>query len=207
MLVYSIVLALTAGIYFPFMRSNLYAHLAGNCWAGDRRLSYAGRGRGLLAPFIWFALLNILILGMAGVLAMGLVQSMGIAEDGGDISVESPGLLLLLLAVGYGAVAINWLWYRARDFRYLAGNTTVDGVGLSTDFSSGGYIWLRIGNILLLVLTLGLAYAWVVVRSARFFSGHIHLEGELELAAIEQTSQQVPGYGEGLAEALDIGGI
>ena len=105
------------------------------------------------------------------------------------------------------AVAINWLWYRAREFRYLAENTIVDGVALSTDFSSGGYIRLWTGNMLLLVLTLGLAYAWVVVRSARFFGEHIHLEGELELAAIEQTAQQVPISGEGLAEALDLGGI
>ena len=53
----------------------------------------------------------------------------------------------------------------------------------------------------------GLAYAWVVVRTARFMTTHLHLEGELDLAAIEQTSQQVPTGGEGLAEALDLGSI
>ena len=207
MLLYSFVVALTAGIYFPFMRSNLYAHLAGNSWVGDRQLAYAGRGRGLLAPFIWFALLNIFIFGLIVFVGMGLVQSMAIAQDGGELSVESPWLLILVAVVGYGAVGINWLWYRAHEFRYLSENTTVDGVALSTDFSTGSFIWLWTGNILLLLLTLGLAYAWVVVRTTRFFSDHIHLEGELELASIKQTAQQVPSSGEGLAEALDMGGI
>ena len=200
MLVYSILVVLTGGIYFPFMRSNLFAHLMDNSWMGDRRFSYAGRGSGLLIQFIWFALLTILIIGMLFFANLNLVQSLGSLQSPEMAGTAAPAVLIaVIIAVtfaGYAAVGINWLWYRAREFRYFVDNTSVDGVQVRADFSTRGYIWLWISNMVLLLITLGLAYAWVVVRTARFLTTHLQLEGALELAAIAQTSQQVPKSGE-----------
>lgn len=207
MLVYSIVYVLTLGIYFPFMRSNLYKHLADNSWVGDRQASYEGRGRGLLWPYIWFFLLSIFILGVFMAVIFGTVQVMGMGELSDGAPAQPSPLVFVMVAFLYAGLGINWLWYRASEFRYLVEQTALGEVRLRTDFRTGQYIWLWTSNMLLLGLTFGLAYAWVVVRTARFLSDHIHLEGELDLAAIQQTAQQIPKTGEGLAEALDLGGI
>jgi uncharacterized membrane protein YjgN (DUF898 family) len=59
--------------------------------------------------------------------------------------------------------------------------------------------------VLLLILTLGFAWPWVVVRNARFACAYLALEGPLDLATIQQEAQAVSATGEGLAGILDAG--
>jgi uncharacterized membrane protein YjgN (DUF898 family) len=68
-------------------------------------------------------------------------------------------------------------------------------------------VWLYLSNLGALVLSLGLAYPWVVVRTARTLAAHLRMHGELDLAAIEQHAASAPRTGEGLADALDLGSI
>jgi uncharacterized membrane protein YjgN (DUF898 family) len=62
-------------------------------------------------------------------------------------------------------------------------------------------------NILLIIFTLGLAFPWAITRTVNFFCEHYSLQGAIDLQAIEQSKQEAPTTGEGLVEALDLGGI
>jgi uncharacterized membrane protein YjgN (DUF898 family) len=64
---------------------------------------------------------------------------------------------------------------------------------------------LSLGNVLLLIVTLGFGWPWVVVRNARFALRYLTLEGPLDLAAIHQEAQAASATGEGLAGILDAG--
>jgi uncharacterized membrane protein YjgN (DUF898 family) len=60
-------------------------------------------------------------------------------------------------------------------------------------------------NLVLLILTLGLAWPWVTVRSARFAFRYLTLAGPLELDTIQQEAQAAGATGEELSGFLDVG--
>ena len=68
-------------------------------------------------------------------------------------------------------------------------------------------LWLSFTNRLLIFFTLGFARAWVWVRTSRFMANRLLVLGEMDLEALVQSSEQMPGTGEGLAEAFDLGGF
>jgi uncharacterized membrane protein YjgN (DUF898 family) len=173
-------------------------------------VTYSGRGGGLFPRFLGAIGLTLLVVIVAGILVFAIFSNMMPLIFQGQGTAPNFLAMLAPFLLGFAfyvpVVAVMW-WYRAGELRYFASHTSLAGVRFSSDFTTGGFMWLWSTNSALLLLTLGLAYAWVVVRTARFFSDHIHLEGELDLEAIQQTAQQAPSSGEGLAEALDLGGI
>ena len=58
-------------------------------------------------------------------------------------------------------------------------------------------------NFVILVLTLGLAWPWLTVRSLRFAYANLAVDGPLALDTITQQAQTVTATGEGLAGFLD----
>jgi uncharacterized membrane protein YjgN (DUF898 family) len=67
------------------------------------------------------------------------------------------------------------------------------------------FFLLKLSNLLLLVVTLGLAWPWVVVRNIRFDSQYLALRGALDLAGIQQDAQAASATGEALSGFLDTG--
>lgn len=70
--------------------------------------------------------------------------------------------------------------------------------------TAGPLFLLALTNLLLTVLTLGLAIPWAMVRSAKFYFSNIQLEGPLDLTGIIQEAQAAGATGESLADALDV---
>jgi uncharacterized membrane protein YjgN (DUF898 family) len=64
-----------------------------------------------------------------------------------------------------------------------------------------------IGNWILLILTLGLAWPWVLVRRARFEFAYLTVEGPLDLTGIVQEPQLATATGDALSSLLgaDVG--
>ena len=63
---------------------------------------------------------------------------------------------------------------------------------------------LKLGNLLLLIVTFGIGWAWITVRNIRFTFRYLKLEQQLDVAAIEQQAQLAPATGEGLATIFDL---
>jgi uncharacterized membrane protein YjgN (DUF898 family) len=63
---------------------------------------------------------------------------------------------------------------------------------------------LSLGNWLLLIVTLGLGWAWVVVRNLRFAYKYIALRGPLDVEGIVQEAKLAPATGEELAGFFDL---
>ena len=64
---------------------------------------------------------------------------------------------------------------------------------------------MYLGNLGLLLGTLGWAWPWVTVRNARFFIGALSLEGPVDLDRVLQDTAQSSVTGEGLSNLLDTG--
>ena len=119
---------------------------------------------------------------------------------------------LLLFKIIFVAVAIAILvfataWYKLRETKILVGLTTFEDLTLS--FNAGLFSWFKLflGNLLIMVLTLGLGRPFTQVRSASFAATHTHIDGQLDLATIIQSGDDELTSGEGLADAFDMGAV
>lgn len=210
MIGYGLLAAFTLGLAMPWMRNRLYGYLAGHSSFGSAGASYDGRGRELLRPFllVW----GLGVAGMAGYAAYMASIYMSYAaqahaQGGAPTAPPEAAAAPLIMLLCWVPAGLAWLWYRAREIRYFAGHTHLQQASFASDVRARGFLLLMLGNLALLVFTLGLAFPWVVTRSMRFLSAHLTLEGELDLAAIAQSEQRVPGTGEGLFEAFDLGAV
>jgi uncharacterized membrane protein YjgN (DUF898 family) len=61
----------------------------------------------------------------------------------------------------------------------------------------------QLGNLFLLILTLGLAWSWVMVRKVRFSFAYLTLEGVMDTAKVRQEAQAASATGDALAGFMD----
>jgi uncharacterized membrane protein YjgN (DUF898 family) len=97
--------------------------------------------------------------------------------------------------------------YVAALFRTIANNLQLAELRFSSEVTAWRYISLWLGNLLWVVLTLGLGFPVAVHRSVKFFADRVTIHGELDVARLEQTTLDHPKFGEGLLEAFDPGFI
>jgi uncharacterized membrane protein YjgN (DUF898 family) len=62
-------------------------------------------------------------------------------------------------------------------------------------------------NYLIVVLTIGLGWPWVMHRTLRLISSELWLYGVPDGAAIGQPPDRGPRFGEGLLDMFDVSGI
>ncbi|HUJ78711.1 MAG TPA: YjgN family protein [Nitrospiria bacterium] len=185
---------LTLGLYYPYFVARQQKYLVSHSYFGNARFRFDGEGRELLKIyFAWFALLFLSGL-LAGVLTPLLLR-LGVV--GPKPSALIPLALLPIAGVG-------WFSFQANKQRYVWNHTLFGSARFSATMTGGRLLGLKLGNALLLVLTLGLAWPWTMVRNANFLVRHLALEGALDLAAIHQEAQPATALGEGLDSLMDL---
>ena len=104
-------------------------------------------------------------------------------------------------------LGLIWFWYMAAEARYVFEHTRFQKMRFRLGVTGGALLWLVVSNLLLLAVTLGLGFPWVLLRSVRFFTNRLEVVGQIDYAAIAQSAERAPKTGEGLAEAFNLGGI
>jgi uncharacterized membrane protein YjgN (DUF898 family) len=112
--------------------------------------------------------------------------------------------LYILLGLIYSVV---WAIYTAREMAVFANYTTFDGARFQLDATALSLVTLAIGNLMILILTLGAGNPFVQQRNVRYVISRMSAEGTVDIGRIEQSRHRLEGYGEGLADAFDIGGL
>jgi uncharacterized membrane protein YjgN (DUF898 family) len=110
-------------------------------------------------------------------------------------------LAWLLLAPSAG---LSLIWYRACEYRYTAERCRLGGLGFALHLSGFDLLWLRISNLVLVLLTLGLAATWARGRTIALFCQRLELSGRLEGADIVALEPRPGHHGEGLAAVLGV---
>jgi len=88
----------------------------------------------------------------------------------------------------------------------------VGGLSLSTldfHFTATTKQWLKLflGDIALVICTLGIGYIFLSYRHWKFFITHLEATGEVILDELTQSETRMSKHGEGLLDALDMGAI
>jgi len=108
-------------------------------------------------------------------------------------------LLFLMLLLFVGA------YQQSRTRNYVLNATSLDDrLTLSSTLKLFPFFWLLFSNLLITVLTLGLGYPWVKVRTARYFANNtnVYSEGSLDGFVSEQEEKQ-SSLMEELGDAFD----
>jgi uncharacterized membrane protein YjgN (DUF898 family) len=124
---------------------------------------------------------------------------------GGDFFLMNlKGYLLSLITFG-----IYMFWWEADRFAFYVDNLSATKDGRELRFKStatgGDFFVLMIVNLLILIFTLGIGYAWVVTRMMNFVLSHIELDGDIDLNTLSQTEDAfTDATGEDIGDMLDL---
>lgn len=169
---------ITLGIYSAWLQINLRKYIVGNLRFGDVKFSYKGDGLGLFIINLKYFGLVFLMMMIAFVFSVGhtLPNSMAIVM-----------ILIYLPAIIYAC------WYEKNIWNYYINNIELEKDGQKMQLRSSvtgiEIFGLRAVNLLMTIFTLGLAYAWVEVRTRRYFTEHTHIDGDIDLDNISQTEE------------------
>jgi len=135
---------------------------------------------------------------------------MGSAEfeydaDGGDYFwLNIKGYFLTVFTLG-----IYSFWWQKSLFEFYINNLSLSNGEQKNTFRStataGDFFELVVINLLIIVFSLGLGYAWVVTRTMEFIAENIEIEGDIDLDAISQTEEEFnDATGEDLGDAMNL---
>lgn len=158
----------------------------------------------LLATPVLF--LIVLGLGAVGVIATGLVAVPTVQADPTVMGSFIVAIIAFVLGF-YALIAIIGLGYYAAFFREAIGALRLDGLQFEFKARSRQWLWLFLGDIALVVLTLGIGICFLGYRHWSFLIRHLGATGTIDTSALAQSTTRAPREAEGFADAFDIGAI
>lgn len=116
------------------------------------------------------------------------------------------GFFLTLITLG-----IYSFWWEKDMFNYLFDNLRLKkqddqtAVEFRSKATGGNFFALEIINLLILIFTLGIGYAWVTMRTMRFLIDKLELNGDIDLDSLIQTEEEyTEAMGDSTADFFDI---
>lgn len=125
--------------------------------------------------------------------------------DGGDyFMLNLKGYFLTIFTLGIYA-----FWWQKELFEYYINNLSMSKgdkeIALNSTVTGGGFLKLAIVNLLIIIGTLGIGYAWVVTRTMKYIFENIEMEGNIDLNLLLQTEENYKdATGEDVGDFLDM---
>jgi uncharacterized membrane protein YjgN (DUF898 family) len=212
--------AMTGQLLTPVVSVNLTRPRVANVRFGTLPFSFAGSAGDIYGRYLGFYFLNIIAWLVAAGIALaaigGTVEGLGVSSDEVGKLFSQPGLrtVLIVAAVAIGAYMVFSLlilplrcWWQAYWLRYLVSHSRAGNVLFATAISTRQMWGFMVVNYLIVVLTLGLGWPWVMHRTLRLIAAQLWLYGAPDGAAIRQPADRGPRYGEGLLDMFDVSGV
>ena len=213
---------LTAQLLTPVVSVNLARPRIANAFLGTQRLDFAGGVHDIYGRYIGYYFLNIIAwLVAAGIFFTaigGAVGGLGLSfteeEIGKVLTRPSLRTILLVAALAIGLYIVFSLlilplrcWWQAYLFRYLVSHSRAGNVLFATAISTRQMWGFLVLNYLIIMLTLGLGWPWVMHRTLRLIAAELWLYGAPDGPSIHQPTDLGPRYGEGLLDMFDVSGV
>lgn len=153
----------------------------------------------LLCYLLGFVLL-IVAMGAVG----GIIATMGPITPTGSPSAAILVQLIPLLAIA-PVIGFCYIAYYSVFLRQAIGHLSLTHIDFDFTARTKHWLGLFLGDIALIVGTLGIGYAFLGYRHWKFFVTHLEAGGEIDLEALTQSDTPEPKQGEGLLDAFDVG--
>ncbi len=212
--------AMTGQLLQPVVSVGLARPRIGNARFGTQGFVFAGSAGDIYGRYVGYYFLNILAWVVAIVAAAAIVGGTigGLEAKLEDLSrlvtKPTPLTILIVLAVAVAAYIVFGLlilpvrcWWQAYLLRYLVSRTRSGNVLFATALTTRQMWGFMVLNYLIVLLTLGLGWPWVMHRTLRLIASELWIYGAPEGASIGQPAGRGPGYGEGLLDRFDVGAV
>ena len=113
-------------------------------------------------------------------------------------------MIIIAFGVMWIPLVIGYLYYTVYLDRYHWSKTQFAGGSFIYDATGKQWFMLNFTNLLLLLLTAGLAFPLVIVRSRKFLADHLSVTGNMQLSQVVQDAQNSSALGEGVADGFDM---
>jgi len=188
--------------------------LSRTSWRGIRG-GLEGQGWAYAGTAFGHTLLLVLTLGLSKplrdvALARLLYGAMRLGDRPVRLEAESRplyGRYLVCWLLAVPTLGLSLFWYVAARERYVASCMRWEGLRFAFDANGAEIMRLVLGNLLLLIATLGIARPVTGLRTFRFVGQHLRVSGEADFAEVHQSQLARPARGEGLASFLDVDGL
>jgi uncharacterized membrane protein YjgN (DUF898 family) len=147
--------------------------------------------------------LLLVMVGFIGAMVVGV--SFNPAEPA---SAAGAAVAVLVFVIGfYALIALIGIGYYAAYFRECIGALRLGKLDFQFEARSKDWLLLFLGDVALVIGTLGIGICFLGYRHWSFFIRHMGATGEVDPAAMVQSETRAPRGAEGLADAFDIGAI
>jgi uncharacterized membrane protein YjgN (DUF898 family) len=210
----------TGQLLTPLVSVNLARPRISNAFLGTQRVEFAGHAGDIYGRYVGYYFLNIaawgLAMGVAVAIAIAGGQSLGFtAEELTRLFTSFSLRTVLILVVGvfvvytlFGLMILPLrCWWQAYLLRYLVARTRAGNVLFASAIRTGQMWGFMVLNYLIVVMTLGLGWPWVMHRTLRLISRELWVYGVPDGLAIAQPPDRGPRFGEGLLDMFDIAGF
>lgn len=212
--------AMTAYLLTPVVSVNLARPRIVNTRVGTQGFDFAGRAGDIYGRYLGYYFLNILAWVAAAVATFmavgGTLETLGVSSDDFLKLFAHPSLhtVVVLLLVAFGAYLLFGLlilplrcWWQAYLMRYLVTHSRAGNVLFATAISTWQMWGFLVLNYLIVLLTLGIGWPWVMHRTMKLIAGQLWIYGAPQGSEIRQPADHGPGYGEGLLDMFDVSGV
>jgi len=207
--------AITLGWSNPAMNLELQERITKNMTFGETSFGFRGTAGPLYGRYAiaWFASL-VAMIGLAIAIGFGFSDFwISLPDQLRGLDKDPKALVSIIFAV-YGAMfvlaiifGVIWSFYTAFELAQFARYTYFDSATFRFNATGPSLIGLWLGNILIIIFSLGIAAPFTVQRTIRYFVDRLDVDGWVDIGKIEQSRATVSSHGEGLLDAFDIDGI
>jgi uncharacterized membrane protein YjgN (DUF898 family) len=191
---------LAGGLLVPWSMTSLWNDRWNEMSFGPHRIEASVGTDGLFGR--WMLIYLAPIVGVMAALVIGVSTAGLTGSTGAGVAAGALMVLFIYLMAGIAGLAYYALFYRK------AVEATSFG-SLGFEFTARTVDWFKLflGNIALVVFTLGLGLVFIGYRNWSFFVRHMEAVGEINLDELTQSETLWSKDAEGLADAFDIGAI
>jgi len=212
--------AMTAYLLTPVVSVNLARPRIVNTRVGTQGFTFAGRAGDIYGRYLGYYFLNIAAWIAAVVVTFmaigGTIERLGISSGEFLKLFAHPSLhtVVVVLLIAFGAYLLFGLlilplrcWWQAYLLRYLVTHSRAGNVLFATAISTWQMWGFLVLNYLIVLLTLGIGWPWVMHRTMKLIAGQLWIYGAPQGSEIRQPADRGPGYGEGLLDMFDVSGV
>lgn len=214
---YLLLSIITIGLITPVQNVALYRHVMNNASFGNKNFSYTGTSGPVYGSFFISVVLSVVLIVLyiqfVGPIVLGSEMPRLMDPETGQMDPEVVAeLYARMLLLVFGALIVLTLAfsvYQARLVNHFVEKLRLDNLQFSMEprASDLSFFWLVAGNMLIMLLTLGIGLPFAQMRIFHYVTKRLKMDGEMDFETIQQNDLPVPKYGEGLAELFDAGTI
>lgn len=196
----------TLGLLLPWAMVSLWNQRWRAMSFGGWTFVANGRVRGLGLPFLWCYAAP-----AAGVAVVWLLIRSGMVLTYFGIEPRTPLEWILIrlpaLAAFLFVFALLITAYYASFFRRMVGAMSLGGMNFNFNANSIDWMELYLGDIFLVVFTLGFGSMFLAYRHWKFHIRFFQIDGTIDDEDLTRSSAPSPSQGEGLLDGFDMGAL